>query len=216
MNASKERSTRYLNLRLDRPSRALLVVAGLLIGAACFLPIWKIDVVTASDSGRLGLSLYANRVEVAGGPEEGVELRRDESPDSRWLPFVLGGLALLLLRGAAIGTGRSLVDLSALFAYLTAFSAWSYAGRLDFYGRYLSAATPEGVAIFVPPLVGHARFEGLDVSSLPAAGAFAIAAAGLAIAWSLIVSWKRSRSAAADEVRMPAWASESAGGRRAV
>jgi hypothetical protein len=195
METSNGRSTRYLNRRLDRLTRALLLAGALLLAAACLLPVWRIDVAPPADTGHLGLALYADRIEVVGAPEEGLELRSDETPGFQWMPFVLGGLTLLFLRGAAIGTGRSVVDLAALFAYFVVFSAWSFAGRLDFYGRYLAAATERGVSLFVPPLVGHQRIDGVDVFSLPAAGALTVAGAGVLLAWALVRSWRRSGTA---------------------
>jgi hypothetical protein len=204
MNASVQRNSRYLNTPLDIPVRGLLLAAALLMIAACFLPLWRIDVGTASDPQRLGLVMYPSRLDTVGWLENDVEVRSDDSPDSRWLPFVVGGLALLLLRGAAIGTERSLVDLFVLFVYFVGFSIWSFAGRLDFYARYIAAETREGVSMFVPPLLGHERIGGLDVTSSPAVGAFLIAVAGFALAAALVVSWKAVRSEIAYETRLAA------------
>jgi hypothetical protein len=120
------------------------------------------------------------------------------------LPFVVGGLALILLRGAAIGTVMSLVDVSALFVYFVGFSTWSFAGRLDFYGRYLAAETSRGVSLFVPPLFGRETIDGLRVSSSPGPGSFAIAAAGLLLALAIAITWRRGRSEIASEIRMAA------------
>ena len=96
------------------------------------------------------------------------------------------------------------VDLSALFTYFVGFSIWSFAGRLDFYGRHLSAETARGVTLFVPPLFGRETIGGLLVSSSPAPGFFAIAAAGLLLAFAVAVTWRRGRSEMASEIRMAA------------
>lgn len=203
MRVPFERAVRYLNTPLDLGARGLLFAAALLLIGAFFLPLWQIHVASPT-SPSLGAVIYAGRVEPVGAPDESVALTRDHSPDSRWLPFVIGGLALLLLRAAAIGTGRSIVDLSALFGYFLAFSIWSFAGRLDFYGRYLSAPTSGGISLFVPPLFGHERLGDLDVFSLPDAGAIAIVVAGIALVWAGVLSWRRASSEMAAEVRMAA------------
>jgi copper chaperone NosL len=203
MNVPLERSSRYLNMPLDLAARGLLLAAALLLIASCFLPIWRIDVASATQS-PFGLAVYTDRIEPLGTPSESVELGTDGSRDSRWMPFVVGGLALLLLRGAAIGTGMSLVDLPVLFVYFVGFSMWSFAGRLDFYGQYLAAATPRGVSLFVPPLFGHETFDELVVSSFPAAGSFTIAGAGLLLVFAVFVAWRRGRSEMASEIRMAA------------
>jgi hypothetical protein len=200
MNVAVERESRYLNMPLDLATRALLLVSALLLIATYFLPLWRIQVSSATDPEGFGLAVYTYKLEGVGGQENDVEVRTDGSPDSRWLPFVVGGLALLLLRGAAIGMGMSLVDLFVLFVYFSAFSFWTFAGRLDSYGSYLAAATRTGVSLFVPPLMGHERIGGLDVSSSPSVGSFAILAAGLALAVALIVGWRRGRSEIAGEV----------------
>jgi hypothetical protein len=204
MNVPLERSNRYLNMPLDLTARGLLLAAALLMIGSYFLPLWRIEAVSPSRSTQFGLAVYTDRIESVAASTDAVELGTDGSPDSRWLPFVVGGLALLLLRGAAIGTGMSLVDLSALFVYFVGFSMWSFAGRLDFYGRYLAAETPRGVSLFVPPLFGHETIDGLLVSSSPAPGSFAIAAAGLLLAFAVAVTWKRERSEMASEIRMAA------------
>src|SRR5512132_2219320 len=125
MNVPLERSSRYLNMPLDLAARGLLLAAALLMIGSYFLPLWRIEATSPSRSTQFGLAVYTDRIESVGASTDAVELGTDGSPDSRWLPFVVGGLALLLLRGAAIGTGMSLVDLSALFAYFVGFSTWS-------------------------------------------------------------------------------------------
>jgi hypothetical protein len=204
MNVPLERRRQYLNVPLDRVVRGLLLAAALLMIASYFLPLWTITAVSPSLSTHFGLALHVGRIESVSASTEAVELGTDGSPDSRWMPFVVGGLALLLLRAAAIGTGMSLVDVSALFAYFVGFSMWSFAGRLDFYGRYLSAPTPRGVALFVPPLFGNETIDGLLVSSYPAIGAFMIAAAGLLLALAGFFTWRRGRSEMESEIRMAA------------
>lgn len=204
MNVPLERRSQYLNIPLDLVARGLLLVAALLMIASYFLPLWRITAVSPSRSTQFGLAVHVGRVESVSASTDAVELGTDGSPDSRWMPFVVGGLALLLLRAAAIGTGMSLVDLSALFAYFVGFSMWSFAGRLDFYGRYLSAPTPRGISLFVPPLFGHESIDGLLVSSYPSTGSFTVAAAGLLLALAGFFTWRRGRSEMASEIRMAA------------
>jgi hypothetical protein len=204
MKIPLERSNSYLNTPLDLAARAPLLVAALLMIGSYFVPLWRIDAVSPSRSTQFGLAVYIDRVESVSASTDAVELGTDGSHDSRWMPFVVGGLALLLLRGAAIGTGMSLVDLSALFAYFVGFSMWSFAGRLDFYGRYLTAPTSRGVSLFVPPLFGHETIDELVVSSFPATGSFTIAAAGLLLAAAAAITWRHGRSEMASEIRMAA------------
>jgi copper chaperone NosL len=204
MNVLLEKRSQYLNVPLALAARGLLLAAALLMIGSYFLPLWRITAVSPSRSTQFGLAVHVGHVESVSASTDAVELGTDGSTDSRWMPFVVGGLALLLLRGAAIGTGMSLVDLSALFAYFAGFSMWSFAGRLDFYGRYLSNPTPRGVSLFVPPLFGHETIGGLLVSSFPAAGSFTIAGAGLLLALAGLVTWRRGRAEMASEIRMAA------------
>jgi hypothetical protein len=204
MRVPLERSGRYLSTPLARGARGLLLAAALLMIGSYFVPLWRIEAVSPSRSTQFGLALYADRIESVAASTDAVELGSDGSRESRWLPFVVGGLALMLLRGAAIGTGMSLVDVSALFVYFVGFSMWSFAGRLDFYGRYLAAETHRGVSLFVPPLFGRETIDGLLVSSSPGPGSFAIAAAGLLLALAVALTWRRGRSEIASEIRMAA------------
>jgi copper chaperone NosL len=204
MNVPFERKSRYLSTPLVRAVRGILLAAALLLIASYFLPLWRIDVTNRAGLTQLGLAVHADRIESVGASTDSVKLGADQSPDSRWLPFVIGALALLSLRAAAIGTGMSLVDLFVLFSYFIGFSIWSFAGRLDFYGQYLAAETSRGVSVFVPPLFGQETIDGLLVSSFPAPGSFAIAAAGLLLAVAVAVTWWKARSEMASDIRMAA------------
>jgi len=90
--------------------------------------------------------------------------------DLDWLPFALGALVLLTLRVAAIGTVRSLVDLSVVTGYVLLFSLARFAYRLYLFGHDLSSDAPVKVAPFMPPMLGTKQIANFTSTSLPQSG----------------------------------------------
>lgn len=54
--------------------------------------------------------------------------RYDELVDLNWLPIAYGGLALLLLRAALLGSVRTLVDMTVLSTYVCTFALGTSSG----------------------------------------------------------------------------------------
>jgi hypothetical protein len=96
------------------------------------------------------------------------------------------------------------VDLSVLFVYFIGVSIWSLPASWTSTVDISRRRPPEASLNFVPPLFGHEAIDGLEVSSFPAPGFFAIAAAGLVLACAVTVAWRRGRSEMASEIRMAA------------
>jgi len=90
--------------------------------------------------------------------------------DLDWLPFALGALVLLTLRVAAIGTVRSLVDLSVVTGYVLLFSLARFAYRLYLFGHDLAPEAPVKVAPFMPAMLGTKQIANFTSTSLPQLG----------------------------------------------
>jgi copper chaperone NosL len=116
-----------------------------------------------------------------------------------WLPFVIGALALLLLRTVVFGRIRDLVDLCVLFIYFGAFSAWDFYNKLYGYGHNLAPDAAIKVAGFTPPMLGEVKIANFWVASYPSGGSYALGAWAflmlLALALAMFQGWRWYQSA---------------------
>ena len=109
-----ERSHRLLGAPVGGIPRALALAAALLVVPTYFAPLWNLTMFAPQYGGGLRLDIYSYRLE---GGNHGQDLKeinllnhyigmRDLAPDDftefKWMPFVLGILALVFLRAAAV------------------------------------------------------------------------------------------------------------------
>ena len=118
------------------------------------------------------------------------DLSTEDFTEFKWLPFVIGALALLFLRAAVFGTAGHLLDVGVLFAYFSAFSLWSFAYKLWAYGHNLAPTAPVKVPPFMPPLFGGKQLANFEVYSYPALASYALGAAALALATAFYLAWR--------------------------
>jgi hypothetical protein len=208
-----ERSQRFLDLPLETPPRVLLLAALLLLVPTYLAPLWKLTLVAPEHPGGLQLEIYSYKLEGGDGGQDiaqinalnrsvGMrELSASQFAEFKWIPFVVGALALLFLRASALGRIGTLLDLFVLYVYFGLFSFWSFAYELYSYGHDLAPGAPVKVAPFMPPLLGHTRVAQVDVSSFPAAGSYALAGAALALGLALLIAWREGSRSLAEDAR---------------
>ncbi len=112
----------------------------------------------------------------------------------KWIPFVVGGLGLLILRAAVLGKMAHSVDLLVLYVYFAAFSLWSFGYKLWWYGHNLSPTASVKVAPFMPPLFGYKQLANFQVYSYPGPGSYALALVAVALALVIWFGWREGRS----------------------
>src|SRR5262249_36498940 len=83
------------------------------------------------------------------------DLAAEDFAEFKWMPFVLGGLALLFLRAVVFGTIKELVDATVLFVYFSVFAAWTFGYKLYRYGHELAPTAAVKVQPFTPPMFGY-------------------------------------------------------------
>ncbi len=117
--------------------------------------------------------------------------------DLAFLPFALGAAALLLLRVAALGDLRSLLDLIALYSYFGVFAFARFAYTLYVFGHNLDPKAPFRVEPFTPTVLGTGTVANFTITSLPERGSFYLASVGVALLLILLVNVRDRRTAAA-------------------
>lgn len=202
---------------LDRPlllwTRPLLVLLLIPLAIGLTLPLWRIGMEAPQYPNGLTVEIYSYKLESG---HEGNDLReinilnhyigmkkisREELADLDWLPFGFGLLGILLLRVAAIGNVRALVDLTTLAGYLSAFGLGRFVYKLYTYGHYLSPDAPVKIAPFMPAILGTKQIGNFTTHSGPASGTYLVGlfAVGLAVLtiWHLVVGRRRATREAA-------------------
>ncbi len=200
-----ERSNQLLTAPIGPGPRALALVAALLVLPTYFLPLWNLTMFAPQYGDGLRLDIYSYKLQ---GGNEGQDLKeinvlnhyigmRDLAVEDfgqfKWMPFVLGVLALIFLRAAVVGRVLDLVDSLVIFTYFGLFSGWSFGYTMYQYGHVLAPTAPVKVDPFMPPLFGGAQLANFEVYSYPAAGVWALVAVGLALAVALVLGVRAAR-----------------------
>lgn len=213
MKAIFERSNRFLTLPLDPGPRLLLLVAFLLLIPTYLMPLWKLTMFAPQYPDGLRLQIYSYKLE-GGNHGQDVkeinvlnhdigmkELTTSEFTEFKWIPFVVGMLALLFLRAPVHGKLSDLIDVVVLYLYFGLFSLWSFGYELYSYGHNLAPTASVKVAPFMPPIFGHKKLANFEVYSYPAAGSYALAAVAATLLIAFVLAWRRARQEVAEEVR---------------
>jgi copper chaperone NosL len=171
---------------LDRPLGASLRIGIALLVipllTSLLLPLWTIRMQAPQYPSGLRLDIYAYTIQ---GGNDGRDLREintlnhyigmkkldpSDFADLDWIPFAIGGLALLALRVAAIGDGRALVDLAVLTIYFSLFSAGRFVFKMWWYGHHLDPTAPIDMEPFMPAILGTQQIGNFSTQGYPLSG----------------------------------------------
>lgn len=206
MHGVLEKGNRLLDTHLDLGPRLLLAAAAIVLAVGIYLlPLWSMTMFAPQYPDGLRLRIYSYTLEGGNGGQDIKEINvlnhyigmRDLVPEDftefKWLPFVTGVLALLMLRAAVHGHMAQLLDVLVLFFYFGAFSLWSFGYRMWSYGHNLASTASVKVDPFMPPMFGSKQLANFEVYSYPAAGAYLIGASLLLVVAAAVVGWRRWR-----------------------
>jgi len=199
----------FFETPLDLRSRVLVLIGALALLPAFILPLWSLTLTSNQFPEGLVLDIYAQKLE--GAKTQGrddlkeinalnhyigmKELKEEDFTEFKWIPFVLGGIFLLLLRVVVMGKVSKLVDVVVLFMYFGGFSLWSFYRKLYLYGHDLDPTAAVTVPPFTPPLFGQQTLANFEVYSYPEAGSYAMALVPLLLVLAMILAYRSSRSA---------------------
>lgn len=216
---------------LDRPlilwQRPVLAACVVFLALAFFSPLWRISMEAPQYPNGLWFDVWAYDL-VGGNDGQHIDeintlnhyigmrpIERSEFADLDWMPFALGFLALLVLRVAATGTVRSLIDLAVLTIYMLGFAAARFVYKLYVFGHDLDPHAPFDVEPFMPVIVGTKQVANFTTHSTPQLGTLWLslfaATVVLATVWHLVAGRREaSRARAAAETNGGSEAMESA------
>jgi len=213
MKAYFERSNRFLGEPLGPVPRLLLAFAFLLLVPTYLLPLWKMTMFAPQYPDGLRLEIYSYKLEGGNRGQDVKEINilnhyigmRDLSSadftEFKWIPFVVGMMALLFLRAPVHGKMSDLIDVLVLYLYFGLFSIWSFGYKLYAYGHSLAPTASVKVPPFMPPLFGYKKLANFEVYSYPAVGSYALGAVAVVLLVALVVAWRQTLIGEAEEAR---------------
>jgi hypothetical protein len=170
----------------DRPipdrGRLLLTVGAVLLAISIFLPLWQIHLVAPQYQEGLDLYIYSHKLEAGNEGQDLKEInnlnhyigmapiQEEDFAEMRFIPFLLGGFALLALRAAFFGKVGAAIDTLVLFVYFGAFSMWRFYYQLYTYAHNLDPKAPMDIDPFTPILIGWKQIANFRQYSYPREG----------------------------------------------
>ncbi len=195
---------------LDKPIRlgARIVLALLVIPMALSMtqPLWRMSMVAPQYPHGLRIDLYTYKL-VGGNNDHDLaeinelnhyigmmKVNRESMSDLDWLPFAFGLLIVIALRAAAIGSVRSLIDLSVLVGYVALFSMARFVYKLYTFGHFLDPRAPVHIEPFMPVVLGTKQVANFTTHSYPQIGTFMVLVFAFGIfaltAWHLVRGYR--------------------------
>ena len=191
--------TLWLDEVLSTRARLAVPAVGLLLLVALFFPLWEITMFAGQFPEGIRMSIFAHKLVGGNGGADlqGInilnhyigmrEIRAQDFPEMKFIPFALGLFFLLGLRTAVFGRVHQLVDLLVLFTYFGLFSLAAFYYRMYSFGHQLSPDAPIKVDPFTPPVFGHEHIANFDVYSYPGPATYLLAGYALVLAVALLL-----------------------------
>lgn len=176
----------YLDTPIRMSVRVMLAALIVPLLLSYVTPMWRISMFAPQYPKGLYLDIYSYKIEAGNEGQHLQEINtlnhyigmqhldRAEMSDLDWLPFGFGALALLALRVAAIGTTRSLIDLTVINLYVCSFAFARFIHKLYVYGHELAPDAPVKVEPFTPAIFGTKQIANFITHSYPASGGLLI------------------------------------------
>jgi len=205
MRALFAKSNRFLDLPLDARPRMLLILAGVLMLSIYLFPLWNLTMYAPQYPDGLRLDIYGYKLVGGNGGQDVKEINvlnhyigmrdlvAEDFTEFKWMPFVVGALALLFGRAAVHGKMAGLVDVAVLYLYFALFSLWSFGYKLYQYGHSLAPTAAVTVDPFMPPMFGSKQLANFEVYSYPSLASYAIGGAMLLLVVAIWLAWRDGR-----------------------
>lgn len=180
--------------RFSLVSSILLVVAALLIAASLFTPWWKMEFFAPQYPEGLNIIVFPDKLE---GEIDQINalnhyigmknFSEANFPELGYLPYLIGGLALLVLIAALIRKKAFLYSIIGLFVVGGALGVWDLRRWLKDFGTNLDPKAPIEMDPFIPPILGENTVANFITHSSLQLGSYLVVAAFII---TLIPLWK--------------------------
>lgn len=205
MNEPATRPIRLIDRSVGRLPRALLVTAAVFTLAVALFPLWSLTMFAPQYPDGLRLYIYSYKLDGDNAGQDVKEINvlnhyigmrdlvSEDFGEFKWMPFVVGALALLFLRAAVHAHFGDLLDVTVLYVYFALFSLWSFGYKLWHYGHDLAPTAAVKVEPFMPPMFGYKKLANFDVWSYPGPASYALFGVAAALLLALGLAWREAR-----------------------
>jgi len=205
MRTLLDRMARFLESGVDLWPRGLVVLAAILLIAVYLFPLWQLTMFAPQYPDGLRLQIYSYKLDGGNRGQDVKEvnvlnhyigmpaLTTEAFTEFKWIPFVVGIMAILCLRAAVLGRTIMLVDVVVMYGYFALFSLWSFGYKLYTYGHNLSPEAAVKVPPFMPPMFGYRKIANFEIYSYPGIASYALGAAFLILFGALALGWVQHR-----------------------
>lgn len=199
--------SRLLDRSFHGLPRVLLAAAALLLVLVFLFPLWSLTMFAPQYPDGLRLYIYAHRLDGGNGGQDIKEinvlnhyigmrdLASEDFTEFKWIPFVVGALALLFLRALVHAHLADLMDVIVLYVYFAAFSLWSFGFKLYQYGHQLAPSAPVHVEPFTPPMFGFRQLANFGVYSYPGPASYLFGVVALLLVAAGWLALRQARAA---------------------
>ncbi len=178
-------------------SSILLITASALIAASLFFPWWGMEFFAPQYPEGLNIIVYPNKLEgeidIVNGLNHYIGMKNFSEanfPELRYLPFLIGGLAILTLITGLLKRKAILFLLIGFFIIGGMLGVWDLHRWLKDFGTNLSPTAPITVEPFIPPIIGENTLANFITHSYLGSGFYMVAAAFILL---IIPLWKERR-----------------------
>jgi copper chaperone NosL len=167
---------------LDRTARIILLLLIVALLFSLIEPLWRISLKAPQYPDGLYMDIYSYKID---GGHDGQDvneinelnhyigmqrIERAAFADLDWMPFAFGVLALLSLRVVAMGNLSSLIDLTVLSLYVSAFAMGRFVYREYAFGHTLDSHAAVKIQPFTPVFLGTKQVANFTTSAMPQLG----------------------------------------------
>ncbi|MFG6115877.1 hypothetical protein ACGTN9_11850 [Halobacillus sp. MO56] len=179
---------------LSNTSAALMAVGGVLLVVSIFLPWWGMKFYAPQYQEGLDIIVYPTTldgdIDIVNGLNHYIgmaEFSNASFPELVFMPYIIGGFAVLVLIGAVLRNKKALAGLIGLYVALGALGIWDMYRWLKKFGTDLDPKAPIELEPFVPPLIGENTIANFVTNSAFSYGAYLLAVVFLLL---VIPLWK--------------------------
>ncbi|WP_026581925.1 hypothetical protein [Bacillus sp. J33] len=180
--------------RFSTLSSILLLTAATLIAASLFFPWWGMRFFAPQYPEGLNIIVYPNKldgeIDIVNGLNHYIGMKNFSEanfPELRYLPFVIGGLAVLTFITGLLKRKTILKVLIGSFILCGMLGLWDLYRWLKDFGTNLSPTAPITVEPFIPPIIGENTLANFVTHSYLGTGFYLAAAAFILL---IIPLWK--------------------------
>lgn len=182
------------NKKLSTPSTISICISGALLVLSIFFPWWGMHFVAPQYPEGLDIIVYpykmTGQIDIINGLNHYIGMKpfsEESFPELRYLPYIIGALALLAVIVGLLRNMKFLYGLICLFIVGGILGVYDIHRWLKAFGTELDPMAPIDITPFVPPIFGENTIANFVTNSYFTYGSFLI---GIAFLLMLFPIWK--------------------------